>query len=215
MDAVFARHRIDCLPRGWKDAANSIITDRIEKIKKVGGTMYGVWRSQIGLPRDTVTAITIWPDLKTASEHASTLDRGLATVRASEYKILRPTTRPKTHKPPKRQGNYAFRWFETPAGKYEEFIELCNAAWPDFERSYDSQIIGLWRVKGEGPSVCSLLVTRRPNLAMWERSKVPANEIEFQMREKLNRRYDLCDWTVVNTMTLITATDSQDKVRWA
>ena len=63
--------------------------------------------------------------------------------------------------------------------------------------------------------VRSLLLTRRSDLATWERSKIPANEIEFEMREKLNRRYDLCDWTVVTTMTLITAIDKQDEIRWA
>ena len=215
MDAIFACHRIDCVPRRWKDAAGSIVTDGVERIQEAGGSLYGVWRSQIGLPRDTVIGITIWPDIESASEHGSLLDRGLATVRASGYEILRPTSRPKTDEPPERQGNYAFRWFETPAEKYDEFMELCIAAWPDFESSYDSQVIGLWKVNGEGPTVRSLLLTRRPDLAMWERSKIPANEIEFEMREKLNRRYDLCDWTVVNTMTLITATDGQDKVRWA
>ncbi|MGK3893894.1 hypothetical protein, partial [Enterococcus faecium] len=52
--------------------------------------------------------------------------------------------------------------------------------------------------------VRSLLLTRRPDLAMWERSKLPADEKEAKVRDALSRRYDLCDWTVVSTATLLT-----------
>ena len=30
------------------------------------GSLYGIWRSQIGLPRDTITAVTVWPDTDSA-----------------------------------------------------------------------------------------------------------------------------------------------------
>ena len=60
----------------------------------------------------------------------------------------------------------------------------------------------------------SLLLTRRPNLAMWERSKLPEGAAEAAVRDKLSRRYDLCDWTVVSTATLLTAVDRVDKARW-
>ena len=62
--------------------------------------------------------------------------------------------------------------------------------------------------------VRSLLLTRRPDLAMWERSKLPADNEEAKVRETLSRRYDLCDWTVVSTATLLTASDRQDTARW-
>jgi hypothetical protein len=62
--------------------------------------------------------------------------------------------------------------------------------------------------------VHSLLLTRRPDLAMWERSKLPQGEAEGKVREALSRRYDLCTWTVVNTTTLLTATDATDRARW-
>ncbi len=63
--------------------------------------------------------------------------------------------------------------------------------------------------------VRSLLLTRRPSLAMWERSKLPEGAAEAEVRRKLSRRYDLCDWTVVYTTTLLTATDAEDTARWA
>ena len=60
----------------------------------------------------------------------------------------------------------------------------------------------------------SLLLTRRPNLAMWERSKLPQGAAEAEVRDALSRRYDLCDWTVVSTSTLLTAADHADTARW-
>ncbi len=89
-------------------------------------------------------------------------------------------------------------------------------------------MIGLWQATGDrtgkGPDevtgaglhggVRSLLLTRRPNLAMWERSKLPEGAAESAVREKLSRRYDLCDWTVVSTATLLTAVDRADTARW-
>lgn len=49
---------------------------------------------------------------------------------------------------------------------------------------------------------------------MWERSKLPEGKAEAEVRDKLNRRYDLCDWSVVSTATLLTATDRRDTARW-
>jgi hypothetical protein len=60
----------------------------------------------------------------------------------------------------------------------------------------------------------TLLLTRRPNLAMWERSKIPEGGAESEVRRKLSRRYDLCDSTYVYTTTLLTADDQPDEVRW-
>jgi len=50
---------------------------------------------------------------------------------------------------------------------------------------------------------------------MWERSKIPKTSKEKDTCEKLSRRYDLCDYTVVYTTTLITALDAKDTVSWS
>ena len=92
----------------------------------------------------------------------------------------------------------------------------------------DGGRIGLWQAVGDRSAtdhdeatgagihagVRSLLLTRRPNLAMWERSKLPEGKAEAKVRDTLSRRYDLCDWTVVSTATLLTATDKPDEARW-
>tara|TARA_B100000676_G_scaffold291687_1_gene326510 strand:+ start:635 stop:1285 length:651 start_codon:yes stop_codon:yes gene_type:complete len=215
MSDIYIHHRIACHPLQWSATAEAIKNEASARIGDAGGALYGIWRSQIGLPRDTITVITVWSDTDSAIRMSDLLHDGMETVETVELDLMSPTLRPLLVEPPVRQGNFAFRWFEMQPNNFNEFLELCEAAWPEFENSYDSQIIGLWRVEGndDGP-IRTLLMTRRPNLAMWERSKIPDNEVEQAIRNKLNRRYDLCDWTNVYTTTLITAEDEQDETRW-
>ena len=214
---LYVHHRLDCAPRQWKAVADALDRDGRGAIETKGGSLYGIWRSQIGRPRDELTAITVWSDGARASEGIAAALRGASSIRRHEMQAMTPTLRPTSPVPPTRQGNFAFRWFETPAEHFDEFLALSAKGWPDFESSYDSQVIGLWRIIESGAPgnvVTSLLLTRRPDLAMWERSKIPQGEKEIAMRETFNRRYDLCDSTVVYTTTLLTAHDREDTARW-
>ena len=160
--------------------------------------------------------ISVCPDMETASSRPDDIFNGLGFIKSHKTKFLAPTLRPKTSEPPLKQGNYAFRWFETPKKNHDKFLQLCEEAWPSFESSFDSQVIGLWRQQPiDENSVSTLLLTRRPDLSMWERSKIPKTMAEKATREKLSRRYDLCDHTVVYTTTLITAHDAKDTVSWS
>jgi hypothetical protein len=200
--------------------ADALCAGGAARLAAAGGALYGVWRSQIGRPRDELTVMTVWPGedgegAKNGAEAAEILLRGVPDVVGRQSEAMAPTLRPGHARPPRRQGNYAFRWFETPAANWPEFLDLCAAAWPNFESSYDSQVIGLWRcLDGDDAVHRSLLMTRRPDLAMWERSKIPQGEKETEVRRQLSRRYDLCDWTCVYTTTLLTAEDGDDTVRW-
>jgi hypothetical protein len=212
MPYIYVHHRVTAEPRQWKALADAL---RAAPLGEGGGALYGIWRSQIGRPRDELAVITVWPDETAAEKAEPLLLRGQPLAQGCESERMTPTLRPSDATPPRRQGNYAFRWFETPAAHWQEFLDLCAGAWPGFEAAYDSQVIGLWRcLDAEGASRRSLLLTRRPDLAMWERSKIPAGEAEAEVRRKLSRRYDLCDWTVVYTTTLLTADDREDTARW-
>ena len=214
MPEIYVHHRLQTEPRQWQAVAEALRDEGAQRIRAAGGSLYGIWRSQIGRPRDELTVVTVWPD-ETAAATADAGLRGMASVRAVEAEPMTPTLRPTSTEPPQRQGNYAFRWFDTPAQHWPEFLELCAEAWPGFEAAYDSQVIGLWRaLAGPDGTVRSLLLTRRPDLSMWERSKIPQGEAEAEVRRKLSRRYDLCDWTVVYTTTLLTAADREDTARW-
>jgi hypothetical protein len=215
---LYVHHRLDCMPRQWKVVAEGLIRDGQRALEDAGGSLFGIWRSQIGRPRDELTAITFWNDGSYAKDAVAAALHGVASLRQHEMQAMTATLRPTSPAPPTRQGNFAFRWFETPARYFDEFLALSAKGWPDFESSYDSQVVGLWRISDNSPThsdtVSSLLLTRRPDLAMWERSKIPQGEKEIAMRETFNRRYDLCDSTVVYTTTLLTARDREDTARW-
>ncbi len=225
---TFVHHRIDAAPRHVAGAGRSPGGRGRRAARRGGRLLYGIWRSQIGRPRDELQAISVWPKTVTAAAAEQALLARDPDVRTVRSEAMTPTLRPTDTTPPTRQGNYAFRWFATPEPHWPEFLDLCAAAWPGFEGAYDSQVVGLWQATGDRTGkaddeasgagrfggVRSLLLTRRPNLAMWERSKLPEGAAEAQVREKLSRRYDLCDWTVVSTATLLTAADRQDTARW-
>jgi len=221
--ACYVHHRIATAPRRWREVAAALVRQG-PVLAQDGGALYGAWRSQIGRPRDEVTVITAWPSAEEAARAQALLIAGVADIASVSSDVMAPTLRPDGAAPPTRQGNYAFRWFVTPEADWAEFLALCAQAWPGFEAAYDSQVVGLWRCAdatalrqdtGDAPGIRSLLLTRRPNLAMWERSKLPQGAAEAAVRDTLSRRYDLCTCTNVYTTTLLTAADSEDNARWA
>ncbi len=215
MTPIYVSHSVTTDPRAWRDVADDLRDSGATRVSAAGGALYGIWRSQIGRPRDELSVMTVWPDAATAVSATEVLLQDTASIRHCDSERMTPTLRPTETTPPRRQGSYAFRWFETPTKHWQEFLDLCAGAWPGFESAYDSQIIGLWRsLEREDGIIRSLLLTRRPNLAMWERSKIPEGDEETEVRRKLSRRYDLCDWTCVYTTTLLTADDNDDLVRW-
>ncbi|MDP6690719.1 MAG: hypothetical protein QF384_14590 [Alphaproteobacteria bacterium] len=215
MTGIYVHARILAAPRRWQVVSDALCTGGAERLRAADGALYGVWRSQIGRPRDELTVLMLWPDGGDSAKAMELLLDGVADVADFESQAMAPTLRPEHSDPPRRQGNYAFRWFDLPMENWPEFLELCTAAWPGFESSYDSQVIGLWQCldSTEGRRR-SLLLTRRPDLAMWERSKIPQGEEEAEVRRQLSRRYDLCDDTYVYTTTLLSAEDREDTVRW-
>lgn len=216
LNKIYVHHKIECDPRCWSQVADQIQQIKSSQTTESEPTLYGIWRSQIGLPRDTITVISTWPNADTAKSESTHIHNQLELVQRSSATIMVPTLRPKTTKPPVIQGNYAFRSFETPKENFEEFLKLSEDAWPSFENSYDSQVIGLWRLAdNQNKNILTLLLTRRPDLSMWERSKIPRTPEEIITRQKLSRRYDLCEKTVVYTSTLLTALETKDNVRWS
>ena len=210
--SLYVHHAVACAPR-----TSAAVAEKLRNFDwaRQGAALYGIWRAQIGRPRDELAVITVWPEGADVAVVLALLS-GIREVRGVTSEPLRATLRPGSPEPPRRQGNYAFRWFELPERHWEEFLSLCAGAWPGFESAYDSQVIGLWRCVTDDPGgVRALLLTRRPDLAMWERSKIPADAAEREVRRQLSRRYDLCDATWVYTTTLLTAEDRADAVRWA
>jgi hypothetical protein len=137
MAATYVHHRISATPRQWQGVAETL-AGRRSRLASANGSIYGIWRSQIGRPRDEITAVTVWPDPVTASQAQHVLMDGVPDVLTISSDAMAPTLRPTDMQPPVRQGNYAFRWFVTPEKDWREFLDLCAQAWPGFETAYDS-----------------------------------------------------------------------------
>ena len=130
MTDIYIHHRIDCRPLQWSTTAETIQAEAAARIGGAGGTLYGIWRSQIGLPRDTITAFTVWPDTDSAIRMGDLLHDDMESVETVELDLMSPTLRPATADAPVRQGNYAFRWFETPPENFEEFLDPAKRPGP-------------------------------------------------------------------------------------
>ena len=77
MPLTFVHHRVTCQPRTWSNVAEQVIGLKDFMLKDNDTALYGLWRSQIGLPRDTITIISVWPDLKTAKEKSDQICIGM------------------------------------------------------------------------------------------------------------------------------------------
>src|SRR4051794_11745077 len=78
---LYVHHRIACAPRQWKAVADALDRDGRHAIEANGGSLYGIWRSQIGRPRDELTAITVWNDGGHATDAMGAALHGVAAVR--------------------------------------------------------------------------------------------------------------------------------------
>ena len=114
MSQIYVHHEINCAPRHWSEVAEQVQNSSHFENADGDAFLYGIWRSQIGLPRDVLTMISVWPDMETASSRSDDIFSDLKFINSHKTKFLTPTLRPKTSEPPVKQGNYAFRWFETP-----------------------------------------------------------------------------------------------------
>ena len=125
---LYLHNRIHCSPRTWKSTATKIAASELFNGSKNGIKLYGIWRSQIGLPRDTLTVISLWPHAELANKTTDELFKSIKTIVSIEKDFMVPSVRPTSDEPPTKQGNYAFRWFDTPKENFEEFIQLCVLA---------------------------------------------------------------------------------------
>ena len=190
----------------WRKVAEAVHGECAETINRCGGTLFGLWRGEIGFHNDEGIVMTVWPAHTDPDEFASA---GIPSVMESNIERLVATVRPTSAEPPIDDGIYAHRWFETSEQHWSEFVELSQAAWPDFEGGFPgTRIVGLWRsLDTPPPTVRVLLITRYPTLAVWERSRpyeaerVPGVD---EARRKFMRRAELTERTVVRIARLIT-----------
>ncbi len=189
----------------WRKVAQAVHGECTDSLAAAGGSLFGLWRGEIGYHNDEGILMTAWP---AHTEPDVSAADGIPSVLESTVERLVATVRPTTPEAPLDDGIYAHRWFETTDEHWSEFVELSQAAWPDFEGAFPgTRIVGLWRsLDATPPAVRVLLVTRYPNLAVWERSRpyeaerVPGVD---EARRKFLRRAELTERTIVRIARLI------------
>ena len=177
----------------WPSVAAAVHGTVADAVREAGGVLFGLWRGEIGWWSDEGAVLTAWP-AGGAPRH-DLLD-GIVGVADSQVERVEATVRPVAPEPPDADGVYAHRWFAFDPSDWDEFLELSEGAWPDFEAAHDgTSVIGLFRSLDDPGR--ALLLTRYASLAMWERSRPynpdPAAGVEearrrFQRRAELTRR---------------------------
>jgi hypothetical protein len=186
----------------WPRVIRAVHSSTAEAVRNAGGTLFGLWRGEIGWYTDEGVVITAWP---AGTEPVHDATDGIAGVVSSTVERIEATVRPIEVEPPESGGVYAHRWFEIAPGDWDEFAGLSQAAWPDFESAHDgTRVIGLWRSLDDPSRV--LLLTRYASLAMWELSRpynpTPAPGTQ-DARERFMRRAELTRRTVVRLGRLL------------
>ena len=113
MPAIFTYHRITAEPRQWRTLATSLAQHSGARLAEQGGRLYGLWRSQIGRPRDELQAMTVWSGAIRAREAERLLLGVEPEVRSVASEMLLSTLRPADAKL---------------AGLYETSCMACHAA---------------------------------------------------------------------------------------
>ena len=88
MSQIYVHHEISCAPRHWSEVAEQVQNSSHFENSDGNAFLYGIWRSQIGLPRDVLTMISVWPDIKTASSKSDDVLNGLGFINSHKKRFL-------------------------------------------------------------------------------------------------------------------------------
>lgn len=198
MHRFFEFCRFTTVSRGLQNSADEIRSGFLERAIDNGGTLFGCWRSMVGLglARDEGIALAAWPDETAARAAGTPRFEGLVS---SDSHFMEATVRPTDGTPPAYEGVYVFRWFDIDASDWAAFRDISDAAWPNMEEVFDVNICGFWRsLDVAAPASKVLLLTRYADLSVWEASRWwnnPAAAADASM-SRFKARNDMINATV-------------------
>jgi hypothetical protein len=204
MADTYAFRTIRIAPRAWPQVTVAVRDRTAKAMQAAGGQLWGLFTPLIGMRSDTGILISVWPDRTGAQARADAALGGISEILGCDGEEIVPTVRPKAATPPSAAGVYSFRWFELRDADVPELIQLSSSAWETFERTFASDILGFWRSTATpSPAARVLLLTRYPDHATWDRSRIdvpvpgdPSSAALFL------RRRELIESTIVTTTRL-------------
>ncbi len=161
MNETYEYRRFKVAAGDWERFSECLRGEGAREAHKHGGTLFGVWRGQIGLEPNEGIALTACPDEESLAAGAAALHAVFADALESRAERLVATLRPDDPTPPLRTGVYAFRFFSLLDQHFPEFADLSARAWPGFESSFDTKICGFFRSLVVRPPVARVLLLRR------------------------------------------------------
>ncbi len=154
----------------------------------------GVFASQLGWTGTQVAALLRWPGDSTARTMALDKLTGAAAMTSVTHDVLTPTARPSAGAVPHGGGIYVHRWFVMEASAVDEFVELSQEGWRDFEDRFDAAIYGLFAARRTDEDQKDdvtrlLLLTRYGDHGVWETSRDPTTTAmqAFARRQAVTR----------------------------
>lgn len=205
MNELFEYARIRTEARSWPRVLEGVRERARPAIEAAGGSLYGVFLPQIGLPAHEGVVLSVWPDRDSQAPGALAALRELDGVVSCERERLVATVRPESAEPLPAGGVYAHRSFELLESDWPEFLTLSEEAWPVFEKDFEARVIGLFRsLDVEPPLAKALLLTRYGSLADWQQSRMAGQRSDAQerTRARFGRRHELTRSTIVVTTQL-------------
>ncbi len=162
--SVYDYRLLACPPRQSAAVARALVDQGLP-----GGRVFGVFTAQIGIPRDQVIVMNVWPDA--ASVRAPALPAGVTTVEQALWDAtIRPAEGAVITVGP---GIVTHRRFTVRDDDVAEFVALSGDAWGNFEETQAAQPIGMWRSQTPAaPGIADMrLVTWYSDLAAWDASR--------------------------------------------
>ena len=162
--SVYRYRLLACPPRQSAAIARDLVDRGVP-----GGRVFGVFTAQIGIPRDQIIMLDVWPDAASVSAvpppgGVRIAEQALwdATIRPAEGAVIEVGPGIVTH-----------RSFTVRDENVAQFLELSGDAWGNFEGTQAARPIGMWRSRTPvGPGLADMrLMTWYSDLAAWDASR--------------------------------------------
>ncbi len=197
----------------WPRVTDEIFGHVADASQAAGGSVFALCAGLIGLASDEGILMRAW-DEDALAHHADGTLAGTPTIKASAWEMLSPVLGAGGVDRPHAPGVYAHRWFWVQEENWKEFERLfAEGIWP-YLQSDGCETVGQWRATGPGRQAKVLLITRYPDLAHWDRTrlrgKTPAGADEAlyrRARDAGRRRAELTERSIVHITRLLLPRD--------
>jgi len=174
----------------WAALATHVRQTASQAIAAASGELVALFSPQLGFASNEATVLIRWPSGVQSARN--TFD--IAEVISSASEKLTPTVRPKEGQMLNSGGIYVHRWFTIDGERTNDFIDLSNRAWGNFEGSYETEIFGLFTAEASEDDRRTgarrlLLLTWYRDHGVWEASREQAQDAKslFAQRHLLTR----------------------------